>query len=90
MSIDEWLVLIGGALIIGSWIPQIARIIKRKSAEDVSVMLLTLITIGTFALIPHSIVLKDVFFIALNLLAGSAVLLTLFVALYYRFKYKKD
>lgn len=81
---DEYAIIIGGILIISSWIPQIIKLIRTRSSKDISLIFLMIITSGTILLIPHSIIINDIFFIVLNSTAASIAFVTLLLAWYYR------
>jgi len=81
---EEVAVVIGSVLIVSSWFPQIVKLYRTKSAKDISIKFLTIITIGTALLVPHSISLGDIFFIALNSSASIVSGITVLLAFNYR------
>jgi uncharacterized protein with PQ loop repeat len=87
--LDNIAVSIGGILIVSSWLPQIAKLLKTKSSKDISLKFLLIVTLGTLLLIPHSFAIEDTFFIIINCSAGSISFTTLMLARYYRNKEKQ-
>lgn len=88
MLIDELLMSLGAIIIVVSWFPQIIKLWKTKSSKDISIPFLVTIIFGTVILIPHSIVIKDIYFTLMNIFASSAAFIALILALKYR-KVKK-
>jgi uncharacterized protein with PQ loop repeat len=84
--LEEIAVVAGSIMIIASWFPQIIRLLKMKSSEDLSLTFLSVISVGTLLLVPHSFAINDVFFMVLNSSAGGIAALTLLLAWHYRKK----
>lgn len=84
--LEEFAVVIGSILIISSWFPQIMKLLRSKSSEDISLMFLLVISVGTLLLVPHSFAINDLFFIILNSSAGGIAAFTLLLAWHYRKK----
>ena len=81
---EQIAVVIGSVLIVSSWFPQIAKLYKTKSARDISIKFLVIVTLGTALLVPHSINLGDIFFIILNSSASFVSGITMLLAINYR------
>ena len=75
--------IIGLVLIASAWIPQILKMIKEKKSH-VSIIFPILYSVGSIALVIHSIIINDLVFIILNSVAGFMGILGLFFALKYR------
>ena len=83
MLIDELLVSIGGIIIIVAWIPQLIKILRTKSSKDISKTFLIIIIIGTIMLIPHAVMLNDIYYILIYSIAAFVAILVLIAAIYY-------
>jgi len=89
MIIDEILMSVGAFIIVLSWFPQLIKLLKRKSSADISIPFLITIITGTVLLIPHSIVINDIYFILLNTTASIIAFIVLVLAIKYRKGVKK-
>lgn len=78
------MVVLGGIILTGSWIPQIVKTLRIKSSKDLSIPFLAAASIGTLLLVPYSVTINDVFFIFVNFFAGIFAAAALVVALLYR------
>ena len=76
---------IAGLVIIVSWIPQVVKSYKTKSVNDLSIMMVILILIGTVLWISYALLVKDKPVFAVN------VVLTILISyiLYLKIKYEK-
>ena len=79
----ELLGIFGGIVIVLSWIPQMVRIIKNKKSEDVSIIFLIVILIGTISLLFYSVWIKDLIYTLINLFAAIDIIVVIALALYY-------
>jgi MtN3 and saliva related transmembrane protein len=80
------MVVVGGVILTGSWIPQIIKVLKTRSSRDLSIPFLIAASSGTLLLVPYSILINDTFFILVNLFAGIFAAITLVVAVFYRMR----
>ncbi len=74
------------ALTMFSFIPQIIKILKTKSAKDVSLVMLLQLSLGVSLWIMYGIYRKDRIIITAN----SVTLVTLLILLYLYFNYGKE
>lgn len=81
---DEILVVVGGLILTGSWLPQIVKTLRTKSSRDLSIPTLGAASAGSLLLVPYSVLINDVFFIFVNLFAGLFPAVALCIALLYR------
>ncbi|MFH0832714.1 MAG: PQ-loop domain-containing transporter [Candidatus Aenigmatarchaeota archaeon] len=88
MLIDELLMSVGAIIIVVSWFPQIIKLWKTKSSRDISIPFLVTIIAGTIMVIPHSIIINDIYFSLMNISATTAAIVALILAIKYR-KVKK-
>ncbi len=58
MSSVEWLGFLGGLLTTGSFIPQIIRVVKLKSAREISLIFNTTMTIGGLVWLSYGVILE--------------------------------
>ena len=79
----ELLGIFGGIIIILSWIPQMIRVMKNKKAEDISIIFLFIMFVGTLSLLFYSIYIKDLIFTLINLFASINVLIVIALVFYY-------
>ncbi len=89
MLIDELLMAIGAIIIVVSWLPQMIKLLRTKSSKDISIPFLAIIITGTVLLIPHSIIINDIYFTLLNSCAASIAFIVLLLATKYRKGVKK-
>ena len=83
--IEDIIGYIAGIVIIISWIPQVVKSYKTKSVNDLSIMMVILILIGTVLWISYALLVKDKPVFAVN------VVLTILISyiLYLKIKYEK-
>ena len=74
-----WLGYIAGALTTLSFVPQLIRVFKTKSAHDISLVFNTMFLVGILLWVAYGILKKDVPIIAWNA-AASALSITLLYA----------
>lgn len=84
MVIDEILMSIGAIIIVLSWFPQMIKLLRTKSSRDISIPFLIIIITGTLLLIPHSIIINDIYFTLLNSCAATAAFIVLLLSIKYR------
>ncbi|MCX6818873.1 MAG: PQ-loop domain-containing transporter [Candidatus Aenigmarchaeota archaeon] len=89
MIIDELLMSIGAIIIVVSWLPQMIKLLRTKSSKDISIPFLAIIITGTLLIIPHSIIINDIYFTLLNSCAASIAFIVLLLAIKYRKGVKK-
>lgn len=82
--LDKIMVVLGGVILTGSWIPQIIKVLRTRSSRDLSIPFLIAASSGTLLLVPYSILINDTFFILVNLFAGLFAAATLIAALFFR------
>ena len=70
----EWLGMLGNLLLVGSYLPQIYKLIKTKSAEDLSLSMWVIYVLGDVCLLAYSIGTGDLIFTALFALENLIVL----------------
>ncbi len=75
--------VVGGVLIAISWLPQIFKMVKNKSARDISISFLVIVLLGSLFLTIYSIYINDVVFISLNAAATLNTIAVLFLSLWY-------
>ena len=82
--IDQILATIGSIIIVFSWIPQLVKLLRTRSSKDISLPFLVIIILGTVMLIPHAFVIRDIYFILLNILASSMASIVLVFSVIFR------
>ncbi len=68
------------------FVPQIIRMIRTKSVQDVSLMMLFQFCVGVFLWVLYGIHLKDVIIIAANIISFMTLILSLGLYFYYERK----
>jgi MtN3 and saliva related transmembrane protein len=86
---DEILMSIGAIIIVLSWVPQMIKLLRTKSSKDISIPFLITIITGTVLLIPHSIIINDIYFTLLNSCAASIAFIVLLLSIKYSKGVKK-
>ena len=76
--------LVAGSITSITFLPQLVQIWRTKSAKDVSLYMLSLLTIGVAMWLAYGILVKDVAIIYTN----SMVLAMSLMMLYFKFRYK--
>ena len=84
MTAIEILGLVAGTITSITFLPQVIRIWKTKSAKDLSINMLLLLMVGVSMWLAYGIFQKDAAIIYTN----SMVLLMGMVMLYFKFKFK--
>ena len=77
--------LAAATLTMFSFIPQIFKVIKTKSAQDVSVITLLQLSLGVSLWIVYGIYLEN----AIVITANSVTLSTLLILLFFYFRYRR-
>lgn len=80
-----WLIIGSSAAVLTmfSFIPQIIKVIKTKSAKDVSLITLVQLSLGVSLWIAYGIHLKDTIIITANAITLSTLIILLFLYLSY-------
>lgn len=76
--------LVAGSITSITFLPQLVQIWRTKSAKDVSLYMLSLLTIGVSMWLAYGIFVKDVAIIYTN----SMVLAMSLLMLYFKFRYR--
>lgn len=84
MSALQLLGLAAGTISSITFLPQVIRIWKTKSAKDISVQMLLLLILGVTMWLVYGILVKDAAIIYTN----SMVLTMSLIMMYFKFKYK--
>ena len=84
-NVFEWLGIVGGVLIAGSYLPQIYKMYKTKTAKGVSTLFILTLVIGGLCLLAYSEYKNDTIFIAIN--ASASILAGAVLALSLHYKY---
>lgn len=73
--------IIGGVIVVFSYVPQIIKLYKTKSSKDISSLFVFFIMVGTLSLMAYSIFISDLIFIIINglasIMAGTVLILSL-------------
>lgn len=67
----QWLGLVGGLLVAFGFVPQIVKVLRTRSAGDLSLVMLLVILTGGCFYTAYSLVVGDPVFIIINLLATT-------------------
>ncbi|MEO6405849.1 MAG: SemiSWEET transporter [Ferruginibacter sp.] len=84
MTSIQLLGLAAGTITSITFLPQVIKIWKTKSAKDLSVSMLLLILLGTLMWLAYGIFIKDIAIIFTN----SMVLAMGFIMLYFKYRFK--
>lgn len=82
----DWLGYIAGALTTFSFIPQLIRIFKTKSAHDISLVFNAMFLIGIFLWLTYGILIKETPIIIWNAIAAALSC----ILLYAKIRYGRD
>ena len=82
----EYLGVSGGVILVSSYIPQILKMVRTKSADDISIPFIGLIGIGAFCLALYAYHIEDLLFFVLNIISSLIALVVLVLAYYYQNK----
>ncbi len=77
--------VIGGIIIAGSYIPQIYKLLKTKTARGISTIFVTALLVGSLLLLIYSLYAGDALFIALNASASILAGTVLALSIYYKY-----
>ena len=83
--IAEIIGYVAGVIIIASWIPQIIKSFKTRSVNDLSILMIFLIFIGTILWVIYGLLVKDVPITAVNVV----LVLIISFLLYLKIRYQK-
>jgi MtN3 and saliva related transmembrane protein len=75
---------IGGTLIVCSYIPQLLKILKNKSAKDVSLMTYSTLFVAQLLWTVYGIMIRDVHIILTNSVSLFLTICILIASVYYR------
>ncbi|HAD03509.1 MAG: hypothetical protein A2091_07410 [Desulfuromonadales bacterium GWD2_61_12] len=73
----QWLGLIGGLMVAFGFVPQIIRVVRTRSAHDLSPVMLVTIFIGGIFYTAYAFMVRDPVFITINLIATTNTLVLL-------------
>ena len=62
----QWIGIVAGVLTAGSMLPQVIKVIRDKKAQDISIMMLLVLTSGIALWIVYGIMKKDLPILATN------------------------
>ena len=85
MSFGEILGLVAGAITTGSFVPQVVRVYKIRSAREISLFFTILFLVGDLLWMSYGIYLKDLPIVLWNIM-GASLACALMIA---KFKYGK-
>jgi len=80
----QWLGLSGGLMVAFGFVPQIVKVLRTRSSQDLSSLTLVVIFSGGLLYTAYSIFVGDRVFILINLLATGNTLLLLLLKWRYR------
>lgn len=80
----EWFGIIGGFIVVSSYLPQIVKLLKTKSSKDISSLFMFFIMLGTFFLMVYSIHISDTIFIIINATASTMAGIVLILSILYK------
>jgi MtN3 and saliva related transmembrane protein len=83
MSTAEWLGLLAGALTTSSTIPQLMRVLKLKSAHEISLLFTTMLLLGMCCWLVYGIWLGLVSVIVWNAIGAASISVLLWAKLKY-------
>lgn len=75
---------VGLVLLLISGVPQIIKLYKTKSSNDISLLMYLSTTLGVFFLLLHAIAISDLLFIATNGLNLISLSIAVFLIIIYR------
>ncbi len=84
MQLAQIIGLLAGTITSITFLPQVIRIWKTRSAKDLSMLMLTLLIIGTSLWFSYGLMMKDIAIIYTN----SMVLAMSLVMMFFKLKYK--
>ncbi len=84
-NLFEWSGIVGGVIIAGSYLPQIYKLLKTKTARGISTIFVTALLVGSLLLLIYSLYVGDTLFIALNGCASVFAGTVLALAVYYKY-----
>jgi len=80
----EWFGIIGGFIVVSSYLPQIIKLIKTKRSRDLSPLFLFFIMLGTLFLMIYSFYISDTLFIIINAMASTMAGIVLILSVLYK------
>ncbi|HKI50968.1 MAG TPA: PQ-loop repeat-containing protein [Geothermobacteraceae bacterium] len=80
----QWLGLSGGLMVAFGFVPQIVKVLRTRSSQDLSSLTLVVIFSGGLLYTAYSVFVGDRVFILINLLATGNTLLLLLLKWRYR------
>jgi len=82
----ETIGIIGGALCISSFIPQIVKSFKTKKVEDVSIWLVLLTLVGTIFWVAYGLIAESILIILANIIFLVFIIFQLVLMIRYKSK----
>jgi MtN3 and saliva related transmembrane protein len=86
MENQEIIGLVGMVCLVGAIYPQLIRLYRRKSSEDISIFLLIIMLIGSCFLITYAFMIDSFTYKLLEILFGIHVIMMLILVIKYRKK----
>ena len=80
----KWFGIIGGFIVVSSYLPQIIKLIKTKSSRDISSLFVFFIMLGTLFLMIYSFYISDTIFIIINATASTMAAIVLILSVLYK------
>lgn len=80
----EWFGIIGGFIVVCSYLPQIIILYKTKSSKDISSLFVFFIMLGTLFLMIYSFYISDIIFIIINAAASTMAGIVLILSILYK------
>jgi len=80
----EWFGIIGGFIVVSSYLPQIIKLVKTKSSKDISSLFVFLVMLGTLFLMIYSFYISDTIFIIINAIASTMAGVVLILSILYK------
>jgi len=80
----QWLGLLGGLMVAFGFVPQIVKVLRTRSAGDLSTYMLLIILTGGIFYTAYAIFAGDPVFITINLLATTNTLVLLLLKFRFR------
>lgn len=83
-------VIIGGIIVVSSYMPQITKLLITKSSKDISIFFIMFVKVGTIFLTGYSIYVQDKILIISNAMANSMAGCVLGLSVVYRIYFKRN
>ncbi len=82
----EYLGAIGGIILIASYLPQIVKLVRTKSSEDISMLFIGCIMLAAACLTLYAYHIEDLLFTVLNTMSALTAGIVLALTFHYRKK----